>query len=224
MHYDSPIAPLLEGATRGSESSWREIIVRYTPLVLAVCRRYGIRGADAEDVSGAVWMHLVTHLNLIREPEALPGWLRTTVRHECLMLLRQRKRQIPVGIALFGEVSADDVDKRLIEAEWRAATRNAFARLPHRDQKLLLMLFSDPPTPYREISSTLGIPIGAIGPTRARCLARARRTPAIVALLGDHQPSHGMSTTAESSGMARRSAVHIQFDEPHAARSAHATT
>jgi hypothetical protein len=47
------------------------------------------------------------------------------------------------------------------------------------------MLFSDPAKPHKEISSPLGIPIGAVGPTRAGCLTRARNTAAIAALIVD---------------------------------------
>jgi RNA polymerase sigma factor (sigma-70 family) len=189
MHHDSPVAPLLESAARGTETAWQKIVERYTPLVVSVCHGHGIRGADADDVGGSVWLRLVANLAGIREPEALPGWLRTTTRHECLTLLRHRSRQIPTDTELGGAETDSELDTALIGAERRAAARAAFAQLPERDRQLLAMLFADPPKPYREISVTLGIPVGAIGPTRARCLARARRTPAIAALLADHHAS-----------------------------------
>lgn len=140
---------------------------------------------DAEDVAGSVWLRLVTSLTSLREPEALPGWLRTTVRNECLMLLRHRNRQVPTDDIVIVAVFDTEVDTNLIGAERRAAAREAVNLLPARDLELLTLLFADPPKPYKEISSTLGIPVGAIGPTRARCLARARRTPAVAALLAD---------------------------------------
>jgi RNA polymerase sigma factor (sigma-70 family) len=182
VNHDSPAAQLLDSAARGMESAWREIVKRFSPLIYAVCLRNGISGADAQDVAGAVWLRLLTNLANIREPNALPGWLSTTARNECLMLLRHKNRQIPTDGALFGERFEPDFDADLIDAERREAAREAFAQLSRSDQELLSMLFSDPPRPYKEISSTLGIPVGAIGPTRARCLARARNTPAIAAL------------------------------------------
>ncbi len=33
---------------------------------------------------------------------------------------------------------------------------------------------ADPPASYAEISGQLGLPVGSIGPTRGRCLARLR--------------------------------------------------
>jgi RNA polymerase sigma factor (sigma-70 family) len=187
MHDDSPATTLLENATRGVESAWREIVKRYSPLVFALCHRYGIRGADAQDVGSSVWLRLLTNSTSIRQPQALRGWLLTTARNECLLLLHHRNRQIPTDSTPIGELIEPQFDANLIAEERRHAARQAFAQLSRRDQQLLSMLFSDPPKTYQEISSTLGIPVGSIGPTRTRCLTRARRTPAIAALVAaDH--------------------------------------
>ena len=67
-------------------------------------------------------------------------------------------------------------------AERHAALREALTDLPPAWQQLMAMLAADPPVPYAEISSRLGIAVGSIGPTRARCLDRIRRHPAIAAL------------------------------------------
>ena len=72
MQQDSP-APLLENAARGAEWAWRDIVERYSSLVRSVCAQYRIDTADAQDVSGAVWLQLVANLAHIREPDALPG-------------------------------------------------------------------------------------------------------------------------------------------------------
>lgn len=189
MRYDSPVVTLLESAEHGMESAWREIYRRYSPLVLSVCRHYGIVGADADDVSGQVWLHLVQGLSTIREPAALPGWLTTTASRQCLRLLKDKRRQIPSTEEILDQVEPQ-VDNSLLAEERRTAVRDGFVQLSERDQKLLAMLFSDPPTPYADISSTLGMPIGAIGPTRRRCLSRVRRTPAIAALFVDDCHGH----------------------------------
>src|SRR5215470_14542975 len=186
MPRDSPVAPLLEGAAHGREWAWTEIVRRYTPLVVSVCRHYQVVGADADDVGGDVWLRLVANLRTIRTAEALPGWLITTTRNECLMLLRHKKRQLPSGHEIAAE-SEPEPDASLLVQERRDAVRHALARLPEREQKLLSMLFSDPPTPYTTISAVLGIPMGTIGPTRQRCLARVRRSPVLTSLLLDER-------------------------------------
>jgi RNA polymerase sigma factor (sigma-70 family) len=159
-----------------------------------VCRRYGIVGADADDVGGNVWLRLVANLTTIREPEALPGWLKTTTQRECLTLLRDKRRQIPRDQERATNETEPGVDASLLAKERRNAVRNAVreavAQLRERDQELLLMLFSDPPVPYAEISAVLNMPVGAIGPTRQRCLARVRRIPVISVLLTDDHYGH----------------------------------
>jgi RNA polymerase sigma factor (sigma-70 family) len=174
MWYEVPVTTLLDSAARGIDSAWREIVRRYSPLVYSVCRRHGIRHTDAEDVAGNVWLHLVSGVRSIRQPEALPGWLATTTRRECLNHLDNQRRNIPSDREIADELSPD-ADVSVLAEERRYVVRAAVAELSDRDRDLLWMLFSDPPTPYVVISSTLGMPIGAIGPTRQRCLARVRR-------------------------------------------------
>ena len=65
-----------------------------------------------------------------------------------------------------------DVDEGLLAAERALVVREALTQLPRRWQQLLELLMSDPPVPYAEISDRLDLPIGSIGPTRRRCLAR----------------------------------------------------
>lgn len=178
------VAVLLESAAQGAESAWRELFRRYSPLVSSVCRRYGVVGADAEDVGGNVWLQLVLNHGKIRNPDALPGWLRTTVRNECMALLRGRHRELPNVRELTDPVEPGP-DVRLLGEERRDIVRREVARLPKRQRELVSMLLTDPPPSYAEISSRLGMPLGAIGPTRQRCLVGLRRSAAIAALLED---------------------------------------
>jgi RNA polymerase sigma factor (sigma-70 family) len=118
-------------------------------------------------------------LDAVRDPEALAGWLVTTTRREALRALTAARRQVPAGAE--GELDiADDVDltapdRGLLRLERQEAVLAALAELPDPLRQLLLMLVADPPKPYSEISETLGIPIGSIGPTRMRGLERLRR-------------------------------------------------
>lgn len=140
-------------------------------------------GVDADDVAGTVWLRLVANVTAIRDPEALPGWIVTTTRRECLQLLRDRTRQVARETEEMADILAPGPDSRLLVDERRDALREAIDGLSGRDQQLLSLLFADPPIPYAEISVRLGMPIGAIGPTRQRCLARVRKSPGIAALL-----------------------------------------
>ncbi len=132
-----------------------------------------------------MWLLLVERLGNIRQPAALPGWLATTTQRECLRVLRAAGKYDSFGTPTEERMSRDQpaamIEQEIIEAELHAALRTAFAELPPRCQQLLSMLTSDPPHSYAEISATLLIPVGSIGPQRARCLDRLRRSPALAA-------------------------------------------
>jgi RNA polymerase sigma factor (sigma-70 family) len=173
---------LVRASVDGDEEAWNELVRRHAHLVVVVTRQYRIPPADAQDISQTVWLRLVEHLADIREPAAIPGWIITTTKHECLRLLRSGGRTVPVD-PLNGRVldrsASDDVDGHLLEAERHQALRDGLAELAPHHRELLALLAADPPPPYTEISRRLGIPIGSIGPTRSRILEKLRSTNAI---------------------------------------------
>jgi RNA polymerase sigma factor (sigma-70 family) len=183
MEDSRTVTALVRSAAAGDESAWRGIVRAYSPLVRSVCRRHGLRGTTAEDVCATVWLRLVGGLRTIREPAALPGWLATSTHRECMRHMRKRVHEHLAADLADTRPSTVPCDVRLLVEERRDAVREAIARLPRREQHFLSLLFSDPPTPYVKISAVLGMPVGAIGPTRQRCLARMRRSPALAALL-----------------------------------------
>ena len=75
-------------------------------------------------------------------------------------------------------------EQELLAAERHAALREALTRLPPCCQQLISHAHRRTrPVPYAQISATLGIPVGSIGPRRGRCLDKLRRDPAIAALI-----------------------------------------
>jgi RNA polymerase sigma factor (sigma-70 family) len=178
---DRTVVALVEQARAGDQEAWNRIVERYATLVWSVCRRYGLSGADADDIGAVVWLRLVERLDSLREPAALPGWIATTTRRECLQWLKASKRQV-VTDEIEGEGGEEGPDEWLLVQERHLVLRAAFAELSERCRRLLSMLFDDPPMPYAEIAAELGLRIGAIGPTRMRCLDRLRDNPIVVAL------------------------------------------
>ena len=81
------------------------------------------------------------------------------------------------------------IDQEIIVAERNAALRAAFAELPPGCQQLLSMLISDPPRATRRSARRCGIPVGSIGPTRARCLDRLRRSQRLAGRSGATTPA-----------------------------------
>ena len=86
---DNPVViDLVTRARNGDKQAWDALVERYSPLIWSICRRHRLADADAEDVGQSVWLHLVKQLGRLRDPAALPGWLATVTRRECLRLLR----------------------------------------------------------------------------------------------------------------------------------------
>jgi len=180
-------ADLVTRAKGGDSQAWDALVERFAPLIWSICRRYRLGRADAADAGQCVWLRLVDGLAAIRDPDALPGWLATTTERECIRVLRAARRPEARGQALDVENIPDKqigmAEHELLVAERHAALREALARLPPKYQCLMALLVEDPPVPYGEISARLGIPVGSIGPSRARCLDKLRRDPVIAALM-----------------------------------------
>ena len=175
------VEELVEAARTGDSAAWDALVDRYLPLVTAVIRRLRLSPADADDVNQTVWLRLVEHLDRLREPRALPGWLATTARNEGLRQIRRRSRDLPVdpGGGTFETAESSDPGEALVEDLKSHALREAMLELPEARRELLLLLLADPPLSYDEISARLGIPRGSIGPTRARALEQLRSSRAL---------------------------------------------
>lgn len=183
MSVAEQLSRIVAAAQEGDQHAWDTLVDRFAPLVGAVVRGHRLGSADGDDVSQTVWLRLVEHLDDLREPAALPGWIRTTARHECLRVLAARGRMRPTDpqdeTGGLDAVEEDTAEEDLLAEERRRLLRGALAELPQARRDLLLLLLEDPPVAYEEISRRLQIPIGSIGPTRARALDQLRRTSAL---------------------------------------------
>jgi RNA polymerase sigma factor (sigma-70 family) len=188
-----PLVTLVIRARNGDEPAWAALVERYAPLIWSICRQHRLGDADAADAGQNVWLHLADQLGKIRDPAALPGWLVTTTRRECARISRSAQVTHATGHALDAAHIPDDqasTAEQVLAAERHAALRQALVHLPSCCQRLLVLLIEDPPVPYAEISATLGIPAGSIGPSRLRCLDKLRRQPVIAALIDAETQTH----------------------------------
>src|SRR5262245_31914947 len=187
------VTDLVTRARNGEQQAWDALVERYAPLVWSICRRHRLGGAEANDVGQTVWLRLVDELATVRDQAALPGWLATATLRECGRVLRAGGRQRAAEYMLdAGDIPgapAGLVEHELRLAERGAALREAFSHLPPGGQRLITMLFEDPPVPDAEISARLGIPPERIGPDRARCLEQLRRYPALAGLINADRPA-----------------------------------
>ncbi|MDY7106713.1 MAG: sigma-70 family RNA polymerase sigma factor [Actinomycetota bacterium] len=151
------------------------------PQMRRVARRYVDCDQDAEDAAQTAWLAFADAVHTIDAPAAAGSWLCVTTSRAAIMISRKRSRLRLAGAAppepppLDGDGIDDDV---IVLDERRAAVRDAVGRLQATDRELIELLF-DTELTYEEISARTGRPIGGIGPTRARVIAKLRRDAAI---------------------------------------------
>lgn len=209
------MAELVAAAQRGDDSAWRALVARYLDLVWAIARGHSLDHCDAADVTQTTWMRLHEQLPRLTEPSRVGAWLATTARRESLKVARERRRQVPVLLTeRYGErelwaLAAPPADESIrgADSERDRMLWQAFGELTPSCQALLRALTADPPPRYSELSAALGMPIGSIGPTRARCLDRLRAN-----LLSLSAPT-GRSETGDTGGKARRTTAQTEPTE-----------
>jgi RNA polymerase sigma factor (sigma-70 family) len=170
------IAGLLSAARAGNEQALGEIVTELSPLLWHIARAAGLSSGDAEDVVQTAWMRLVTHLDDIHDSAALTGWLVTTARRESWRVHAAGRRQVPTEAESFTELPDSDTpaEEQVILDDQRRALWVAIGRLSARCQELLRIIAFAPRPDYTAVAAQLGMPLGSIGPTRGRCLAKLR--------------------------------------------------
>ena len=172
-------------AARGAFTAWRsgdaaavDVLVRVmTPVLWQVVRAYGHDRQTSEDILQTTWLTFVRRHSTIEDPKAVAAWLITSARRDAASRSRgARSAAEPVedealARRLPDEASAETVAVLDDEAArlWRAVDR-----LDARCRRLVrVVAFLDRPD-YASLGRDLDMPVGSIGPTRARCLEKLR--------------------------------------------------
>jgi RNA polymerase sigma factor (sigma-70 family) len=187
---DEDTGSLVTAAAAGDKVAWQTLVERFSGMVWSIARAYRLSRADAADVSQTAWLRLAENIGKINNPERVGAWLATAVRRECLQNIRANARNVPTeDMALFDDPGGDanPVEAEVLRAESERETAHraavvwqALGRLPGRCQQLLRVLMASPPPSYAEVAAALDLPVGSIGPTRARCLQRLRQELGVV--------------------------------------------
>ncbi|MBK6314444.1 MAG: sigma-70 family RNA polymerase sigma factor [Blastocatellia bacterium] len=181
---DSSTEPdLIERCLSGDDAAWRELIARYQGLIYSVPRRMGMSPEASADVFQCVCVLLYQRLGSIRDPNRLGGWLLTTASREAIRTSRRAKRTVSLDNGrddAAGSAENDLPDLRPLADEDREAIeraqmlRSALAEMSDRCRTLLEAFLDDEESNYRDVARRLNIPIGSIGPTRARCFSKLK--------------------------------------------------
>jgi len=164
-------------AATGDLYAWTRLVDQYSRLIWSITASFKLVESDAADVVQTTWTRLIEHIDRIEQPARVGSWLASTARNECLRHVAARKRIVLVHEDVEfdkADTHGPEVDEALLASERVRDVREAMTHLPPQWQRLMQMLMADPPVSYAEISDQLGLPIGSIGPTRGRCLAKLR--------------------------------------------------
>jgi RNA polymerase sigma factor (sigma-70 family) len=177
---DYDLERLVERCKRQDSAAWAELVRRFQSLVYSTARRYRLNDEDANDVFITTFQALLRSLDRIESAQTLPKWLAVTASRECLRIKRIQGRTFnpeDQGFTLDDIVATEEssAEENALAAVESEELRSAILGLAERCRKLLTLLYIEEDVSYQEISESLGMPVGAIGPTRARCLDKLRR-------------------------------------------------
>jgi len=167
-------AGLVARSIDGDDRAWRTLVDRHGPVIWAVAHRAGLTPDDAADVFQNTWTIAVTDLDRIREPARFGAWIARVARHQCMRV----RRGYGIARRSYEHVAREDhvfelPDAELSRIEDRSRISRALKEIGKRCLELLQALYYQTPKPsYRAISERMGMSIGSIGPTRARCLEK----------------------------------------------------
>lgn len=182
---DEDDASLVARCLRGDASAWNALVQRYQRLVYTIVRRIGLDEHGAADVFQTVFSRLIQHLPRIADPQRLQAWIVTTAKREALLQRKLGQRTVSTTWADDSMDEAGDWDlpdespiaeEALADLQQANQVRNALDRLDVRCRELLMLLFreDDDRVAYDEVARRMGISVGSIGPTRARCLDKLK--------------------------------------------------
>jgi RNA polymerase sigma factor (sigma-70 family) len=171
MHRSDP--ELIKACQRGDQTAWDQLVERYGRLVYSIPRRYRLNEADSDDVFAAVWASVFRKLDSLRDDTRLSAWLITTAHRESWRVGKKRGtyQHLNETIADVSEPSTDQAETW----ERQHVVREALRQLGGRCEELLTALFLEQgggEANYQIIAERLGMPVGSIGPTRARCFRK----------------------------------------------------
>jgi RNA polymerase sigma factor (sigma-70 family) len=161
-----------------------DLVALLTPILWHTVRAQRVSTDAAEDVLQATWLALVRNGRSIVDSRAVLQWMIVTARREAWRVVRQANRVQPHKLDErdLDNLSDDSPERLVVQSDADARLWQHVARLPEKCRQLLRVIaFGDRPD-YASIAAALGMPVGSIGPTRGRCLAKLRAS-----LSGDAQ-------------------------------------
>jgi RNA polymerase sigma-70 factor (ECF subfamily) len=177
---------LLQRIRNGDESGWRRVVDLYAPLVEHWCRRWGVKGADVDDLVQEVFQAAAQSIEGFRRDRAgdtFRGWLRAITRHKVMTFWRthgqqpevfggseaqQRLQEVPDSEPVDDPADAEQVSAvfhralGLLHSEFEQRTWQAFWRITVDGLSAV------------DVAAELGMTASAVRMAKSRVLRRLR--------------------------------------------------
>jgi len=160
----------------GDPSALDDLVRVMSPVLWHVVRAYRLDAEAAEDVIQSTWLAFVRRSSAILDTAAVGGGLTMTARREAWRVAKAANRSTPTDEEELAPhlPRQRSAESDVVEADRRSRLWNAVDGLPDRCRRLLRVVAFENRPDYASLASDLGMPIGSIGPTRGRCLAKLR--------------------------------------------------
>jgi RNA polymerase sigma factor (sigma-70 family) len=166
----------------GDERAWAGFCRTQGQLIHAAGHKVGLSAEEREDLLQNTCIVCYHSIDRLRDPDRLGAWVYRIAYRQALEIVRKRTPTVPIedetGRSILDMIpSGEDGEDEVLEAYERSQqVLGVIAGVGQRCRSLLEALYLAAEVPaYEDLSRELGMPIGSIGPTRARCLDRVRR-------------------------------------------------
>jgi len=135
------VVAFVHSARAGDDIAWTRLVRRFDRMLRSIARSYRLGPSDVDDVVQATWLRLFKHIDQVRDPAAIAGWLAKTARREALRVLQAPVREHLTDDPYAGQPSmAETPESDLLDSELRAALARALASLPNRQRLPMTLL------------------------------------------------------------------------------------
>jgi RNA polymerase sigma factor (sigma-70 family) len=168
---------LLQRCQSGDTDAWKSLVDATKDLVWSVAKRQGMSNEDGGDVFQDTYVALHGSLATIRSGQALPRWIAVAAARACHQVRRRNSRYSTVDPEPIMDATADlkpAADELVQQMTDAFLARKGLDVLGGKCKDLLSRLYFNEDD-YQQISEELGIAMGSIGPTRARCLEKLKK-------------------------------------------------
>jgi RNA polymerase sigma factor (sigma-70 family) len=173
---------LIRRCQQGNEGAWQQLLNKYERLVYSIPLGYGLSREEAADIAQNTFTILIESLDTLSEDSRLGAWLATVTRRHTWRLLERNRREVAsegldgtdlaARAVLLGKSNVDSIE----HWELTEFLDTGLSQIGEPCRELLLALYYQPESSsYAEVAARLGMPVGSIGPRRARCLKSLKK-------------------------------------------------